>query len=113
MHKKELEMRRAVYEGNNRNRQPIKPAPGLSTKPMIPCITGKVRFVATLSELCGHLRDSRTQVLGTEKTVEMIVAGKKTTRRVIDPGRGYDVVVFKSMTTPNCWAYKSQIIRGL
>jgi hypothetical protein len=93
-------------------------SPGFAARYMIPCRIGKNgKINASLSELCGFLRNGKASVLGEKKVVEIEAKRGKhmriITREVIDPGPNCDVVVFTNMTTPHCYALKSQVKSGL
>ena len=100
----------------------IRPAvaysPGFAARHMVPVRVGENgRITASISELCGFLRNGNASVIGVKKMVEVeIMRGKRmrvVTREVIDPGPQCAVVVFTNMTTPRCFALKSQIKSGL
>lgn len=93
-------------------------SPGFMARYMIPCRVGENgRINANLSELCGFLRNSNVSVIGQKKVVEIEMKRGRHMRRmkreVIDPGSDCEVVVFTNMTTPHCYALKSQVLSGL
>ncbi|MFA6077448.1 MAG: hypothetical protein WC724_00290 [Candidatus Paceibacterota bacterium] len=93
-------------------------SPGFTARYMIPCRVGENgRINANLSELCGFLRNSNVSVIGKKKVVEIEAKRGRHMRRmkreVIDPGPDCEVVVFTNMTTPHCYALKSQVVSGL
>jgi len=93
-------------------------SPGFAARHMVPVRIGENgHIVASVSELCGFLRNGNASVIGVKKMVEVeIMRGKRmriVTREVIDPGPQCDIVVFTNMTTPRCYALKSQIKSGL
>jgi len=103
------------------HRPAVAYSPGFAARYMVPCRIGdNGRINASLSELCGFLRkgkDGNVSVIGKKKVVEIEVMRGKCkriiTREVIDPGADCDVVVFTNMTTPHCYALKSQVKSGL
>ncbi|TSC54912.1 MAG: hypothetical protein LiPW30_378 [Parcubacteria group bacterium LiPW_30] len=93
-------------------------SPGFAARHMVPVRVGENGHItASVSELCGFLRNGNASVIGVKKMVEVeIMRGKRmrvVTREVIDPGPNCDVVVFTNMTTPHCYALKSQVKSGL
>lgn len=99
-------------------RQSVAYSPGFTARYLVPVRVGKDGHInANLSELCGFLRNGNASVIGVKKVVEIEMKRGKHMRRirreVIDPGPQCDVVVFTNMTTPHCYALKSQVIGGL
>lgn len=93
-------------------------SPGFTARYMIPCRVGENgKITASLSELCGFLRNSNVSVIGEKKVVEIEAKRGRHMRRirreVIDPGPDCEVVVFTNMTTPHCYALKAQVVSGL
>lgn len=99
-------------------RPAIAYSPGFTARYMVPCKVGEHgKINANLSELCGFLRSGNVSVIGKMKVVEIEAKRGRHMRRirreVIDPGPDCEVVVFTNMTTPHCYALKSQVVSGL
>lgn len=99
-------------------RSPVPFSPGFMARHMVPIRVGENgHSVVSVSELCGFLRNGNASVIGVKKMVEVEMKRGKhmriVTREVIDPGHQCDIVVFTNMTTPHCYALKSQVKSGL